>query len=179
MRLTAGEHIPDLMYATAYESGIRLYDRLQGKTVLWVLRYIGCPVCRLDLRDIAAKYERFREKNAQVLVVMQSDAAHLKRELAETPVPYEIISDPDLQIYDLLEIEPARSTAALVSRDLLRSVRKVREASKAGFSHGDYEGIETQLPALFILDEDGTVLYAHYARSLADMPSVDEVLKLL
>ncbi|MBR2990333.1 MAG: AhpC/TSA family protein [Solobacterium sp.] len=179
MRLTKGDRIPELTFSTAWENDIRLYDRLKGKTVLWVLRYIGCPVCRLDMRDIAEKYDRIREKDAQVFVVMQSDAAHLKQELDEHPVPFEIISDPDLRIYDLLDIRPAKSTAALVAKDLLRSVRKVREASRAGFTHGDYEGIETQLPALFILDETGTVLHAHYARSLADMPSAEELLALL
>ena len=56
---------------------------------------------------------------------------------------------------------------------------KGEKAAACGFSHGDYEGNEQQLPAMFIVDEDGTVLYAHYARSIMDMPSVDEVLAML
>ena len=45
--------------------------------------------------------------------------------------------------------------------------------------HGDYEGNEQQLPALFILDEAGTALYANYAQDPMDMPSLDEVLEML
>jgi glycosyltransferase involved in cell wall biosynthesis len=57
--------------------------------------------------------------------------------------------------------------------------QKGAAARGAGFAHGDYEGNELQLPALFILDEQGTVLYSHYAEHLMDMPDVDGVLALL
>ena len=58
-------------------------------------------------------------------------------------------------------------------------MKKGQAAAKAGYTHGDYEGNELQLPALFIVDEDGTVSYAHYAKNIADMPGVQEVLDLL
>ena len=179
MRLIAGTAIPEFTYNTADEQNLSFTASLKGSTVLWVLRYIGCPVCRLDIYEIMQNYERFKEKNAQVFVVLQSEAEHLKKELAETPVPFTIISDPDLKIYDLFEIRPAKSKAALAGTNLIKTIRKLSAAGKAGFKHGDYEGIEEQLPAMFIIDESGTVQYAHYAGSIADMPSVAEVLDLL
>ncbi len=179
MRLHQGDRIPEFTFSTAYESDIPFYSVLKGSTVLWVLRYIGCPVCRLDMQDIAKHAEEFEKKNAQVYVVMQSDAEHLKKETADTPLPFTIISDPELKIYDLFEIRPAGSKAAMVGTDVFRALRKISASRKAGFSHGDYEGIEEQLPAMFIVDETGTVTYAHYAKTLVDMPSAEEVLKLL
>ena len=50
---------------------------------------------------------------------------------------------------------------------------------RMNFSHGDYEGDEQQLPAMFILDENGVATYVHYAANIMDMPTVDEVLNLL
>ena len=44
---------------------------------------------------------------------------------------------------------------------------------------GDYEGNELQLPAMFIVNEDGVVEYANYARNIVDLPTVDEVLAML
>jgi peroxiredoxin len=84
-----------------------------------------------------------------------------------------------MKIYELLSIEPAESMEKLAEEvgDALRE--KAKLARKAGFSHGDYEGNEQQLPALFIVNEDGTVAYAHYARNIMDMPSIDEVLEML
>ena len=36
-----------------------------------------------------------------------------------------------------------------------------------------------QLPAMFIVNEDGVVEYANYARNIVDLPTVDEVLAML
>ena len=56
---------------------------------------------------------------------------------------------------------------------------KGAKAAALGFSHGDYEGNEQQLPAMFIVEEDGTVSFAHYAKGIMDMPTVDELLEIL
>ena len=56
---------------------------------------------------------------------------------------------------------------------------KVGKAREAGFVHGDYEGDEMQLPAMFIAGQDGTVEYVNYARNIMDMPKLNEVLELL
>jgi len=44
------------------------------------------------------------------------------------------------------------------------------------YAHGDYEGNEEQAPAFFYVDKDMTVLEAHYARTIVDMPLADEAL---
>lgn len=52
-------------------------------------------------------------------------------------------------------------------------------AREAGFVHGDYEGNEMQLPAMFIVNEDGIIEYVRYAKNIMDMPKIDEVLAML
>ena len=68
---------------------------------------------------------------------------------------------------------------ALLGDQLAALQKKGAAAAEAGFSHGDYEGDEQQLPAMFILDENGVATYVHYAANIVDMPTVDEVLNLL
>lgn len=41
------------------------------------------------------------------------------------------------------------------------------------------EGNQLQLPAAFIIDSDGTVLYADYAKTMDGLPSVEELSALL
>ncbi len=180
-KILAGERFPQFEFDTHLRSGLSSGDVLRGKTVFWVLRYIGCTVCRYDVHLIAQRYDEFRSKGAQVFVVMQSDRDHVEKDLSAsgTQLPFEIVCDPDQAVYRLLSVEPAGDMSELLGDglDLLRA--KGEKAAACGFSHGDYEGNEQQLPAMFIVDEDGTVLYAHYARSIMDMPSVDEVLAML
>ena len=180
-RLSVGEKMPDFVFRTAYKDEQRVSEVLKGKTVFWVLRYIGCTVCRYDVHMIAQRYQEFLDRNAQLYVVMQSDPEHVRRDIENSgeTLPFEIICDTDQLIYNTLDIRPAASKLKLAGGGLLKLIRKGREAARAGFAHGDYEGNELQLPAMFIVEEDGTVSYAHYASNIADMPAVDEVLKLL
>ena len=111
MKITCGERFPEFTFDTAYKDGLNSLGVLKGKTVFWVLRYIGCTVCRYDVHKIAERYEEFKAKGAQVFVVMQSDKEHVRKDLESTGtvLPFEIITDPGQKIYDLLSIEAAPS----------------------------------------------------------------------
>ena len=180
-RIKAGDKMPDIAFKTAYRDGLSVNKVLKGKTIFWVLRYIGFTSCNFDVCLIAEDYERFIEKNAQVFVVMQSDRAHLQADLEKRPVPFEIISDEDFEFYNTLEIRPAKDKDELggTPEERARFATKRAAIAERGLTHGDYEGDELQLPAFFIVEEDGTVSYAHYATSIADMPTVEEALALL
>ena len=181
MKIRCGERFPEFTFDTAYKDGLNSLGVLKGKTVFWVLRYIGCTVCRYDVHKIAERYEEFKAKGAQVFVVMQSDKEHVRKDLESTGtiLPFEIITDPGQKIYDLLSIEAAPSKEAMIDGVLDQLKEKGAAAREAGFVHGDYEGNEQQLPAMFIVGEDGTVEYVRYAKNIMDMPKIDEVLALL
>ena len=176
-----GDTFPEFPFDTAYEEGLNSHSVLKGKTVFWFLRYIGCTVCRYDVHQIAQRYDEFKEKGAQVFVVMQSDAQHIQNDLknTDTVLPFQIITDPEMKIYELLDIKATETKEELVAGVMDQLKEKSGKARELGFVHGDYEGNEQQLPALFIVDEDGTVEYAHYAKNIMDMPKVDEVLAML
>ena len=180
-KVKVNETFPVFDFATAYEDGLNSKDVLKGRTVFWFLRYIGCTVCRYDVHLLQERYDEFLRKGAQVFVVMQSDREHVVNDLESTgtKLPFSIICDPEQKIYGLLEILPAESMEALTEgvRDQLKE--KGGKARELGFTHGDYEGNEQQLPALFVVNEEGIVEYAHYAKNIMDMPLIDDVLAIL
>ena len=180
-KVKVNETFPVFDFSTAYQDGLNSKDVLKGKTVFWFLRYIGCTVCRYDVHLLQNRYNEFVEKGAQVFVVMQSDRDHVRKDLesTNTVLPFQIICDPEQKIYELLEIVPAESMDALKEGVVEQLKEKGGKARELGFVHGDYEGNEQQLPALFIVNEDGTVAYAHYAKNIMDMPLIDDVLELL
>ena len=45
--------------------------------------------------------------------------------------------------------------------------------------HGDYEGEELQLPALFIVDNEMNVTFAHYGKAAGDVPDIEKIAELL
>ena len=42
-RINVGETMPNFAFDTGYSTGKHLSDYLGGKTIIWVLPYIGCP----------------------------------------------------------------------------------------------------------------------------------------
>ncbi|MEI6610288.1 MAG: hypothetical protein WCO53_11175, partial [Deltaproteobacteria bacterium] len=55
-------------------------------------------------------------------------------------------------------------------------IMKAMKASRAGFKHGKKEGKEMQLPAVFIVNEDGKIAYAYYGKNIGDVPDNREIL---
>jgi peroxiredoxin len=183
-KLSAGDQFPDFEFHTANGLDLKAHEVIKkaGKTVFWVLRYVGCTSCRYDIHVIKERYGEFKNLDSQVLVVLQSQPEIVLADLKGDEVPYEIITDPEQKIYRRFSIEPAAAKEGLRPLDPegIKKLDEKREKIKAaGFVHGIYEGDENQLPALFIVGRDGTVLYAHYAASIIDLPSVDEVLEKL
>lgn len=179
-KVTRGETFPKLCVNTLYEGQQTITDLFTAKTnILWCLRYIGCTVCRYDIHVAAQRYEEIKAKDAKIIFMLQSDKALLQEELKASPLPFDIICDPEMKLYEELEIQPAESMEALLGGEIEKLKAKGAAAAAAGFSHGKYEGNEQQLPAMFIIDENGVVKEAIYAETIVGLPTFDELLEKL
>ena len=181
MKLVKGIKMPDFTYLSPYAEGPQSFETFaEGKkTYVVFLRYYGCTVCRLDLHIYAQRMAEFAAKDAQLMVVLQSDPNIVKGEAPEGTFPYEIACDPTQAVYKKFEIEPAASMGKLIGGGLFKALKKMKAAKKFGFEHGEYEGNEQQLPAMVLVDENGTITFSHYAKNLVDLPGVDEMLAKL
>lgn len=183
-RLNKGDQFPDFNVKLAFDGEHSTLELAKNAkhTIFWVLRYMGCTTCQLDILDIADNYQKFRDIDTQVFVVLQSPAETVEEETAKNRLPYDVICDPDQIIYKELDI---RATATKEDRQPKTEEGKARQAFKKsrvkekGLVHGKYEGNEQQLPAYFIVGPDGVVEKAHYAEHAVDMPFVDEMLEIM
>ena len=177
-RLNVGEQIQEFTFDTPFEKGRSLEETVQKatKTALLFLRYYGCPVCQVDIRQLAKNYERIPEDEGQLLIVLQSTPETISSQLNRYDLPFEIICDPEQKLYHAFEIKPAESIVAMVD---IKTVLKLAKGKVSGLKHGTYEGNEQQLPAAFVMDRERRLSYGHYAKNLSDMPDVDELVSLL
>ena len=183
MKLHVGDTIPDMPVQTARGAADTLYGLIGGKnTLIWAVRYIGCPPCHLDTHRLAERWEKFKAANANVVVVMQSDPAVFREATEGEEIPFEILCDPEMKFYQLLEIPAAKDKEEVLGEafgGLEKLQAKGAECKEMGYEHGKYEGDEMQLPAVFVVDGKGTVKYAHYARFIADLPPYDEMVEFM
>ena len=177
-RLNVGEQIQEFTFDTPFEKGRSLEEtvRKATKTALLFLRYYGCPVCQVDIRQLAKNYERITEDEGQLLIVLQSTPETISSQLNRYDLPFEIICDPEQKLYHAFEIKPAESIVAMVD---IKTVLKLAKGKVSGLKHGTYEGNEQQLPAAFVMDRERRLSYVHYAKTLSDMPDVDKLVSLL
>jgi len=176
-KLNINDKMPNFNVDTIYERGKSLNDLLgENKTGLMVLRYEGCTSCRFDMMILKEEYDKITTIGGKVIVVLQSDANKLEKEIEKDHFPFLVICDPKQEIYKELDIRVASSMEELIGTNAEEKFAKVKAS---GLQHGDYEGEELQLPAFFVLDKDMNVLHSHYANSLTDMPDVEAVVELL
>jgi len=190
--IAVGQRFEDFTYDTAWEQGSTLFQTLdKGKTIFIFSRYIGCPPCLLELMNLSKTYPKIKQAGGELLVVMQSDPAIVRDTLdpgvsykqedgssvfGREQMPFDLILDPTMALYVKYGIPVAKNKLDLVSPS---SLAKSKRASAMGLAHGAYEGEELQFPATFLLDSDGTVLFAHIGRSFADYLSEDALIKIL
>ena len=177
-KLEVGMKMKNFTYNTAWETGKDFYAEAMGKgkkTVLRFLRYYGCTVCQLDTWEMAEEYQRFVDAGANLFVVMQSDPETIREEVKEGELPYDLICDPTQALYrslDIGDIEKMEKPGEYL-------LERAAKAKARGMVHGKYEGNEQQAPAMFIMDEEMNVIFAHYGKDPVDLPSIDETIALL
>lgn len=146
----------------------------EGKTAIIFLRYYGCTLCQYDIYIYNKYYEEIVPASGKILIVLQSSIKNIESSLEGKNLKTDIIADNNLEMYRKLKIMPAKSKEELVDEN---TVKKIIEARKL-FSHGEYEGEELQLPAVFIVNKDLEILYKKYGESAGDVPTPQELKKL-
>jgi len=183
-KLSVGEKMPNLVFNTAHESNKTVETVIGEKkrTVFALLRFIGCTSCRYDIHLLAGRYQEFLDLDTQVYIVLQSEPANVREDLKNTKLPFDIICDADMEFYQRLDIPVAPCREERMPNDpvgIAKLEERKQKIKEIGFVHGKNEGKSQQLPALFVVEQDGTVSYAHYAKNSVDMPSVNEMLKII
>lgn len=95
-----------------------------------------------------------------MIYVNQSSPESAMKFLEGKEVDFPVISA--LSIGGKYEIYERYGVGKLNPITLLEILQKARMAQKSGKIHGAYEGVETQSPASFLIDENGKVLLAEY-----------------
>ncbi len=173
MKFETGNKLEPFICDTIEQDGVSAEQLVGGKPTMFLfLRYYGCRICQLDLRDLDRGYEQIMQAGGQVVVILQSRREVLEKAAAEKPFPYTVICDPDQELYRKFEILPAADKEELRGGD---SPAKAKRAADMGLIHGEYEGNELQLPAAVLVDGEMTVRYARYGKNAADTPGAEEI----
>jgi peroxiredoxin len=94
--ISVGQAAPPFRLPAAAGGEIGLQDyRGKANVIVWFTKGMGCPFCRQQMSQLARGYDRFRQKNAEVLevTVTKPERARFYAEKFRLPFPY--LCDPD------------------------------------------------------------------------------------
>ncbi len=147
------------------------------KVLLAFMRNAGCPVCNLRMHQLLAQADYFQAHNLVVVAVYESTPEHLRAYLADQPVPFTMVPNPDQSLYQTygLEISGAKALKAV-----FHGVMGKASQGKKLFPHPlAQDGNKNRIGADFLLDEQGTVVVAHYDRYIGDELPVADIRQFL
>lgn len=145
----------------------------KGKKVYLVFfRKAACPFCNMGLRELIQKNEELEARGIKVVALFASPKEELLQYAGKQKAPFPIIPDGDYTVYKKYAVGSSYG-------GMLKTMfhpGKVAKAMTGGFFSLKSTFQAPVLPADFLIDEDQTIVKAHYGTSYDDHLSVSEVL---
>lgn len=157
VQLSSGETVP---LKSLYES-----ERL----VLVFLRHLGCVFCK----EHVAQLRGLTDLNIVFVTLGTPEQTEAFRQKMRSP--HRFICDPQKKLHALFNLQRG-GMAEFVN---LHTIARTIGAMFKGYVNGLPQGDSAQLPGVFVVETDGTVLWEHRSRDIADTPRADEIKRRL
>lgn len=171
-QLKRGEKAPEFTSFDYRGEKIKL-SNYQGKKVLLSFHAFGsCPFCNLRVRELAIKSKEWDSRNYEMIHVFPSAKEVIGKFSGRGNPDFSILSDPKKILFKQYGVN--KSVIGMF-RGFLK-IQKLLKAFKVvnlfrSLSNND--AAMHQLPADFLIDENGIIKEAYYAKSTSDNLSIE------
>jgi thioredoxin-dependent peroxiredoxin len=174
VKLQANQPLPDFMVKDV-KGNIISNSSLQGKkTIIIFERFVGCPVCNAHVHQLMQSYPNLKEKGVELVVVYESSPENLMRYATTEEIPFTLIADPDGTLYNTFGV--TKSMGKVMKGFMFKGGKTVAQEGEKAYK-GKYEkdGSMSRLTAEFLINTDGTIANAHYAKYLNDNLPIETI----
>lgn len=161
----AGARIPEFQFDTPYEPQQSFHRLLQGDRPVFVvlLRNFGHPITRHYIMEYIETAEALR--SARLVCVVRTRPQVIAGAIPKGAMPFDLICDAEGALYDFFDVPTEASKLQSYSWQALKIIN---EARRQGYTPKKSE--PQQLPLTMLVGQGGRVLFAHYGKSLTDLP---------
>jgi len=171
----AGPDLGGIVLDDSLGRPVRLGDIVDRPTIVNLVRYYGCPPCRLYLGSLEEHLDEIHRAGGGALGI--GPAAPYQAVLLErSQISFPLLLDPERRVATAL---------GLGRQSLLRFVFDVRgwwrwlRAMLGGARQGAITAGWQELPAVAVLDAGGSLRWLHRGRFVGDYPPLSTVLRHL
>lgn len=152
LKLSVGDQAPAFTLPDATGNNVALTDLLeQGSVILVFYRGAWCPYCNLQLNGYQRALAEFQEKGAQLVAVSPQNAGSSAYIASENKITFPVLSD-------------VGSTVAAQYTTVFRNDDgSVQAMADLGYDFDSFYDDDSRLlpvPAVFIIDQGGTITFA-------------------
>ncbi|TLS38784.1 peroxiredoxin family protein [Pseudalkalibacillus caeni] len=158
-KLVPGDKAPDFSLVDTGGNLFQFHEHIESENrwhLIVFFRGSWCPVCNAQLKELQENLGTFEELDTHVLTISSDGIDHLRGMKQEHNLEFPVLSDPDLVAIDSFGVFYQREEKALYDDH---------------GSHGE--------PAVFILDEAGTVMAEFIQTSPFGRPDIDGLRKTI
>ncbi|MEO7923759.1 MAG: peroxiredoxin-like family protein [Chitinophagaceae bacterium] len=162
---------PDFKAKDQNGNEIRLKDLLKkGKVVLVFYRGQWCPYCNKELSRLQDSLQLIIDKGATLVAVSPEKPENISKTVGNTKATYSILYDEKLKIMKAYDVE-----YELPENTVTRYRNSNIDIEKNNGDNGRY----LPVPAVYIIDQESTVIYRFFEPDYKKRPSVKTLLENL
>jgi peroxiredoxin len=170
--LSVKDKAPDFTAKDQSGKTINLQSQLKKNAVVMVF-YRGewCPFCNKELKALEDSLKFITDKGAVVLAVSPEKPENILKTVEKTKATYSILYDEGLKIM--------KSYGVSFKVDSL-TIAKYKTYGMDFYSmNGEVNGANLPIPAVYIIDKNGVIIYRFFDADYRKRPSVKELISHL
>lgn len=175
-RLKVGEQAPEFSAQTLAGQAVSLAEQRGRPVWLAFFRYAACPLCNFRIHQLLSIWpQQFADRGFTMYGVFQSPGRKLDGLVQRHDPPFEIISDPDLELYAQYRLE--KSMKGAFGPDVRAAIGGARQAGIPIVQ--PWDGPAHRVPADFLIDKHGMIQQAFYGENIAQHIPFEDVSRFL
>jgi peroxiredoxin len=151
---------------------ILLSDLLKkGKVVVVFYRGQWCPICMPHLRKLQEDLKEIEDKGASLIIITPEKQENIKKTILKTSITVPVIYDENYKIMQQFDV------AFIPNKGLRFMYNTMLRANLKNAQSDDSQTLP--VPATFIIDTDGKLIWRHFNRDYKKRSKVKEILNQL
>lgn len=170
-KLKKGDKAPNFLRKNLQGHPISFRTLKEKRVLLSLFRGASCPFCNMRVRELILRYPELSQKNIEVIAVFHSTATEILAYAGKQEVPFPIIADPELELYQLYG---SRRSFKGKMRTMMNLPKVIRMMGSGFFNFKSISEPDT-LPADFLIDKEGRIQLAYYGKDFSDHIALDSI----
>jgi peroxiredoxin len=169
--IAPGQRVPDA-HATGLDGKDVTLAALLPRGPILLVFYRGgwCPYCNFEIREMTRAFPEYQKRGVLPVAVSVDKAEESAKTSATYTIPFPVLSDGDLSFIDGFHVANHLEEATLVKMKGF-GVDVERASGKAHHT--------IAIPALFLIDKQGVVRWAHDDPTITVRPSTAQILSAI